>query len=302
MGYRHIMIQSASELHVRNNQLMLKNTTEEYTIPLEDIDTILIDRNDICLSAHVLQMLSSYGICLYVCGKNHLPNGVLIPYASNTRQTKMIRMQFGQSKPALKRLWQQIITAKISNQAECLSRFDTEKVSELNILSQSVQSGDAGFNESKAAAIYFRALFGSSFNRREETVLNAALNYGYAIIRGTIAKQLVLYGLEPSAGIFHRSELNTWNLADDLIEPYRPVVDFFVRQEVFPKKEVIELSPKLKQDLYRLLNVDMLMGNERCRLAYAVEKTVQSLQNSFLRKESLLSLPQLIGLEQHRYE
>ena len=214
----------------------------------------------------------------------------------------MIRMQFDQSKPALKRLWQQIITAKISNQAECLRRFDTGKVSELDILSQNVQSGDAGFNESKAAAIYFRALFGSDFNRREENILNAALNYGYAIIRGTIAKQLVLYGLEPSAGIFHRSEVNAWNLADDLIEPYRPVVDFFVRQEVFPKKDVIAMSPKLKQDLYRLLNVDMLLGKERFRVAYAVEKTVQSLQNSFLRKEPLLSLPQLIGLEQHRYE
>ena len=302
MGYRHVMIQSASELHIRHNQLILKNTAEEYAIPLEDIDTILFDRSDISLSAHVLQMLSSYGICLYVCGKNHLPNGVLIPYVSNTRQTKMIRMQFEQSKPMLKRLWQMIVTAKIENQAVCLRRFSVQEASKLDILAETVQSGDAGFNESKAAAIYFKALFGMNFNRREENILNSALNYGYAIIRGTIAKQLVLYGLEPSAGIFHRSEVNAWNLADDLIEPYRPVVDCFVREELFPKKDVIEMSPKLKQDLYRLLNVDMLLGKERCRVAYAVEKTVQSLQNSYLRKESSLSLPQLIGLEQHRYE
>ena len=143
-------------------------------------------------------------------------------------------------------------------------------------------------------------LFGKSFSRGQESAINAALNYGYAILRGYIARIIANYGYEPSIGIHHHSELNPYNLADDLIEPFRPLVDLFVFQNMLES----EFTTKEKHELCGILNLDILSGGECHSVAYAVERMVQSMERCFAedRADETMLLPELKQLTLHEYE
>ena len=166
-------------------------------------------------------------------------------------------------------------------------------------MAQSVRSGDSGNIEAAAAARYFPALFGANFTRGGQNGTNSALNYGYAILRGCMARYLAVYGFMPSLGLHHKSELNSFNLADDLMEPFRPVVDLLVCSAVNPEDD---LCPDVKRLLFNCLNLDILSGKQKHSVTYAMERTVQSLQRSLADGENALLLPGLLPLNQHRYE
>lgn len=152
--------------------------------------------------------------------------------------------------------------------------------------------------ESQAAAFYFGQLFGSRFRRSQLNWSNAALNYGYAILRGAIARGLVAHGLFPSIGLHHHSEQNAFNLADDIIEPFRPVTDLHVAIHRDDEKE--SLTPDDKANLVALLNVDIGMPRGRMSVLSAIEHCIESLARVLDRNsEKLIELPELIGLEQH---
>lgn len=196
-----------------------------------------------------------------------------------------------------KRLWQQIIQRKIHNQAECLRLCGkTEQGAALEKRVGLVTSGDKHNIEATAAAFYFKELFGEGFTRGDEKdTRNAALNYGYAILRGCVARCLCSYGWMPWLGLHHDSTLNQFNLADDMMEPYRPVADLFVAAQV---AQDAVLDRTLKARLYNLLNVDVQMDGRHYAVAYAIERQVQSLR----RPDTLLQLPKLLPSSQHTYE
>lgn len=137
------------------------------------------------------------------------------------------------------------VQAKICNQAKCLEINEIDEAKTLFAIAKNVASGDSSNREGYAARLYFKLLFGTDFTRDDESNINAALNYGYAILRSYIAKTIVAYGLEPSLGIHHKSQLNQFNLADDIIEPYRPIVDNFVYQNY--KEWSADFSPLKKR-------------------------------------------------------
>lgn len=153
--------------------------------------------------------------------------------------------------------------------------------------------------EAVAASKYFRLLFGKNFTRACECGTNAALNYGYAILRGTIEKYLMAYGYEPSLGLFHKSSLNSFNLADDLIEPYRPIVDLFAAEFIDDEES---LSTAKKAGLVNLLNNDVVIDGKLFACARAIEKTVSSLTGFIQGSRNDLLFPEIIDLEQHSYE
>ena len=174
-----------------------------------------------------------------------------------------------------------------------------EQAKSLLDLTAAVRSGDADNVEATAAQQYFPALFGAGFTRGEESGRNAALNYGYAILRGCVARTLAVYGFIPTLGLHHRSTLNPFNLADDLMEPFRPLIDLLVFREI---QEQEDLSPSDKRMLFNCLNLDLLVDGRRYTTDYAIERTVQSLGKAAADKEEALLLPKLTELRQHRYE
>lgn len=300
MGYRRLMIENPVDIHVRNAQLVVQKE-EVYSFPLEDIDAVLFECNQTKLSVATLSKLAEFGCAVFLCDDKHMPCCVLTPFMQHSRQLGIIKLQLSQTEPQKKRLWQQIIVQKITNQSRCLAlaaKADASKTMEH--MAASVSSGDSGNVEAVAAAYYFPQLYGQYFNRGDsEDGRNSALNYGYAILRGTIARTLAVYGFIPSIGLHHKSELNAFNLADDLIEPFRPLVDFYVSQHVQSSDELI---PSIKRDLFDLLSNSIQINGQQQSITNAVELTIQSLLRSMRDTKAALLLPCFDEQKRHHYE
>lgn len=301
MGYRNIKVESAQKLHIKDQQLVI-GSDGEVRIPLEDINSILIEHQAVTCSSYFLQKLADMGIALYVCDEKHFPNAVLLPMVRHSRHFKLLKCQMDIGKPKQKRLWQQIVIQKVENQSTCLDLLDIEGGSELRKMAKEVQSGDKTHVEAKAAAFYFRRLYGLEFSRGDDHIINSALNYGYAIVRGMIARSIVCYGLEPSLGLFHCSELNSYNLADDLIEVFRPVVDLHVSRKFDISEVSRALTPEIKRDLYNIVNYDMLMKGEKHIISNCIDKVTASYSSALQGNREELELPVLMELQVHCYE
>ncbi len=299
MAFRNVIVQNPARISVKNSQLIIA-TDREHSLAVEDISALLIESRQSTITAAALSLLGQCGCAVFVCDEKHLPCAVLEPFCRHSRQLGIISSQLNMGEVLKKHLWQSIVTAKIGNQAQCLTLCGQTKASAgLMAMAGSVRSGDSANTEAAAAARYFPSLFGPGFTRGSENGINSALNYGYAILRGSMARYLAAYGFMPALGLHHRSELNSFNLADDMMEPFRPVVDLMVYSGVDPSEE---LCPEHKRLLFNCLNLDILSGGQRHSVAYAMERAVQSLRHSVSQNENALVLPRLLPLNQHRYE
>ena len=301
MGFRNIKIDSHVKLSIKNQQLYIE-TDILRQIPLEDINCIIIENQTVTVSAYLLQKMADMGITVYVCDEKHLPNAVLLPMVRHSRHFKILKYQIEAGKPLQKRLWQQIVVRKIRNQALCLAYLDLDGSEELMKMCKEVQSGDRTHVEAKAAAFYFKSLYGLGFSRGNDHVINSALNYGYAIVRGLIARSIVCHGLEPSIGVFHPSELNNFNLADDMIEPFRPLVDLYVSQNYDVAEIDSDLTPERKRDIFGIINYDMDVKGEKRIISNCIDMLVASYSSALQGKRSDLELPELMQLQVHSYE
>ena len=301
MGFRNIKIDSHVKLSIKNQQLYIEADILRQ-IPLEDINCIIIENQTVTVSAYLLQKMADMGITVYVCDEKHLPNAVLLPMVRHSRHFKILKYQIEAGKPLQKRLWQQIVVRKIRNQALCLAYLDLDGSEELMKMCKEVQSGDRTHVEAKAAAFYFKSLYGLGFSRGNDHVINSALNYGYAIVRGLIARSIVCYGLEPSIGVFHHSELNNFNLADDMIEPFRPLVDLYVAQNYDIAEIDSDLTPERKRVIFGIINYDMDMKGEKRIISNCIDMLVASYSGALQGKRSDLELPELMQLQVHSYE
>lgn len=299
MAYRNLLIENATEISARNGQLVVVRDNR-YTLPIEDINSILLENRFTKITTHALSELAKENVTVYVCDEKHLPCAVMLPFMQNVRSTMVAKWQSDLTVPSKKRLWQQVVKAKIKNQATCLDLLGyLDAAHYLQNLVDNVNSGDTLNVEATAANYYFKVLFGKTFTRQDDNIFNAALNYGYAIMRGHMAKLVAVYGLIPLLGIHHNSTLNSFNLVDDLMEPFRPVVDLFVLKNV---REDMVMNRELKSGLYNLLNMDMNMGGLHYTVAYAGERMVQSYLRCIEGKSKELLIPILMELCQHSYE
>ena len=299
MAFRCILIESPARISCRSSQLVI-HTDCDHSVPIEDISALLIESRQSSITAAALSELGQSGCAVYFCDETHLPAAVLTPFARHSRELSVIRAQLEAGEPLKKRLWKQIVEMKIRNQARCLELCGNgEAADSLRALAARVKSGDPENVEATAAARYFPALFGRGFTRSGEDGRNAALNYGYAVVRGCAARCLAVYGFLPALGLHHRSALNSFNLADDLMEPLRPLIDLLAVQHV---GEGDSLTPERKRMLFNCLNLDVLSDGQRHSVSYALERLVQSLSRSLDRGEPRLTEVELLAPAQHRYE
>lgn len=299
MAFRNIIIENPARISVKNRQLIIY-TDAPHAVALEDISALLLENRQTTVTAAALSMLGECGCCVFVCDEKHMPNAVLTPFMQHSRQTAVLEQQLNMGEPQRKRMWQAIVKAKIRNQALCLRCSGMEKeCSHMLAMAERVRSGDTENMEATAARYYFPVLFGEGFTRARDCGYNAALNYGYAILRGCIARSLSVYGFLPAFGLHHDSSQNAFNLADDLIEAFRPVVDLLVVSIMQPEDELTQDKKRL---LFNCLNLDILSGEQHHSVSYAIERLVQSLSRAVSEKTAQLMLPELLDLEQHRYE
>lgn len=300
MAFRNIIVENPAYISLKNDQLLIR-TDAEHSVAIEDISALLLENRQITITTAALSHLGQGGCAVFTCDEKHMPCAVLTSYMQHSREPAVISAQLAMSEPTKKRLWQTVVKKKIQNQAACLRLIGKETESNtLSAMADRVRSGDSENVEATAAQMYFPLLFGNGFSRGDdEDGRNAGLNYGYAILRGTIARSLVVYGFLPALGLHHRSTLNTFNLADDLIEPFRPVIDLLVYRNF---DEYDTLIPEKKRLLFNCLNLDILSGGQHHAVSYAVERLVQSLSRAITEEGTKLILPELLEPEQHRYE
>lgn len=294
MAWRVIGISNPARLSVKDSQLIIAQD-ESVNLPIEDIDALILDSYGMTFTANLITELSSSGTTVVVCDDKHLPSSVILPYSQHSRQAKVSRQQIAMKQSLKKQLWRKIIQQKITNQADVLEKFGHDS-SALRKIANEVRSGDVDNRESLAARLYFADLLDDA-TRRKPMWHNSALNYGYAMVRSHIARHIAARGLIASEGIFHRSELNSFNLADDIIEPYRAIVDEYVLSQVEPFHTTERDAGLTKSDrelLVDILNYYVIINNKSFTLKHAIERTIESfVQAMEADNANLLVLPRI---------
>ncbi|MFT4205333.1 MAG: type II CRISPR-associated endonuclease Cas1 [Chitinophagaceae bacterium] len=288
---------SPAYLKTRNEQLLisLKEKGEERQIPIEDIGVLILDHPQITITQPTLSRLLHNNTAVITCDETHHPIGLFLNLEGHTLQSQRFKYQIEASVPLKKQLWQQTVEAKILNQAILLAQERQENKLLLN-LSKKVKSGDTDNCEAQAANYYWKRIFPDflEFTRtREGEPPNNLLNYGYAILRAVVARNLVGSGLLPTLGIFHRNQYNAYCLADDIMEPYRPYVDKVVCDIVRMNGKFLDMTPNMKAQLLGIPAMDVVLNNEKSPLMVAVQKTTASLAKCFEGKSRKILYPEM---------
>jgi len=293
---RTLYFGSPARLNIHLQQLVIKKPDKpdfKRTVPVEDIGIVLLDNPQISITHSVMQQLLKNNVAFITCDEKHLPTGLLLLLNGHTKQSQYFRHQVSASEPLKKQLWQQTVISKISNQSRLLERLGIQN-NRFPPLMRKVQSGDSTNVEGHAAKIYWESLF-EDFNReRFGDYPNNLLNYGYAILRAIVARALTASGLLPTLGIHHRNQYNAYCLADDIMEPYRPYVDYLVVQIMEEYDEPIEdLTPDMKAQLLEIATMDTIINGRSGPLMTNVTRTTASLHQCFAGERRKILFPEL---------
>ena len=276
--------------------LVKQDGHEKGRIALDDITALILSAHQITLSKTLLMELALRKTPVMTCGRTYHPQAFSLPYDVHYDQTGILWTQINCSKPLQKRLWQSVVQQKIGNQRTILDLHQPESatVRELNILQKRVKSGDPENLEAQAARQYWPALMGSDFRRdRQADGINSLLNYGYSVLRAATARAVCGAGLTPAIGIHHHNRKNAYALVDDLMEPFRPLVDGLVIDLATKTKDKIMLTPGIKRQLAKILDQDVQMEKGVTSVMNALHRLSQTLVVSMETKENQLEFPVL---------
>lgn len=295
---RTLYFGNAAYLSLKDNQLVVKKPNEEVrTAAIEDIGFIILDSPQITITNALLGALLENNCAVLNCGKTHLPEGLLLPLAGNTLQSERFNAQIEASLPLKKQLWQQTIQQKIINQASILHQVHGLEAKNMLAWANSVRSGDADNREAVAAAYYWKEMFPDipDFVRdRNGIPPNNLLNYAYAILRGIVARSLVVSGLLPTFGIHHHNRYNAYCLADDVMEPYRPIADKLVFRTIKELDDIPkDLTTDIKASILQLPTTEVVIGENRSPLMNAVSTTTASLYKCFAGESRKIVYPEV---------
>ena len=273
----------------------LRNTDEFITIPIEDIGVVIIDHQQVTITSTLITKFLENNVALITCNAQHMPTGLMLNLDGHSLQSDKFKAQVDASVPLKKQLWQQTVSAKIVNQAAVLKKYGKENKL-LEKLSTEVKSGDTGNVEAQAAAFYWKKLFDiEGFTRHREGICpNNYLNYAYAILRAVVARALVGSGLLPTLGIFHRNQYNSYCLADDIMEPYRPVADILVCEITKNHGLKEDIPTQIKQDILTLPTMDVIIEGQKSPLQNAVTRTTASLAKCYEGKLRKMAYPEIV--------
>ena len=291
---RTLYFGNPARLSITQQQLVIKTDEKESSVPIEDIGVIVIDHYQISVTHAVLHILLENNAAVITCNDKHHPTGLLLNLDGHTQQSEKFQAQVEASEPLKKQLWQQTIKAKIQNQSAVLEKWEIDN-SYLKRYVQLVLSGDTSNQEAQAARYYWKVLFNEEdpFFTRERfgEYPNNFLNYGYAILRATVARGLVSSGLLPTLGIHHRNKYNAYCLADDIMEPYRPYVDHLVK-EIMIESDEQELTTEIKRRLLNIPNLDLKIDSKDSPLMVGLQRTTASLAACYAGKTKKILYPE----------
>jgi len=264
--------------------------TELGRVPLADVSAVILSAHQVSISKNILTALSEQNAVVICCGNRYLPTSLTLPYSGNFESAQRMRQQIDAGRPLCKQVWKRLVVEKVANQAKVLLWRGREKTGNtIRAMVSKVRSGDPENVEAQAARYYWPRVFKPGFVRdRNAADENILFNYCYTVLRSAAARSVVGAGLLPALGVHHRGRLNPFSLVDDIMEPYRPLVDSVVLEVAEDLGEEIELTPEVKRKLARVLRLDLETPKGKSPLAEVLHSLAYSLVQSYEdRKERL---------------
>lgn len=296
MAWRIVYASEVDKLALNLNSLKVNKGNLEVKIPLNDIFAVVVEDLTVTITSRLLVELSSYNILVIFCNQKHLPECVLQPISGHYNQYLQMKEQLDWDNYRKSLLWENIIKQKIANQTHCLKymEIDEKRIAKMEELKDSVERFDEFNVEGQAAKYYFNSLFYDFRRDNDELIENAVLNYGYTVLNAAVARTIVAKGLIPALGIFHIGGRNHYNLASDLLEPLRPLVDLFMLKH--PPEEFLTKEYRLK--LVNLMHARVEIDGKMQTVIRAIEIMIQSIIEYFRSGDiAVIKLPKL-----NRYE
>ncbi len=288
---RVIDVSEQAYLHLKNKQLLINKHGEVVgQIPIEDLGVLILQHPAIMVTQQLIIHCQKSKVVIVFCDEKHLPYSVILPIGeSHSLHNKILKQQIAVTEPTRKRLWQQIIQRKILEQAHTLKilKKDTAR---LRRLAKEVKTGDSGNCEAIAAKEYWSLLFGEDFRRNVDMEgINSLLNYGYSIIRASVARSICGAGLHPTIGMFHQNQYNSLCLADDIMEPFRPWVDLVVYRLV--QQGQLEVKQETKKILLGLLSEPIVYESKKMPFMVSLHYLMANLKRCYIKEIKKLIYP-----------
>ena len=279
MSWRTVVISQTAKLDYQIGYLVVRGK-ETKKIHIDEIGILIIENTAVSLTAYLLSELTKKKVKVIFCDEKRNPSSELLPYYGSHDTSSKIRTQIGWGKQIKEEVWTEIVRNKILNQAKFLEVLGKSEASLLRNYINEIEIGDKSNREGHAAKVYFNALFGREFSRSEECATNAALNYGYAIILSACSREIVSGGYITQIGIFHDNMFNPFNLASDIMEPFRPIIDKKVFDSCFEKFETEE-----KHQMLGVLQSELVIAGKREYFLNAIKIYARSVFEAINEKD-----------------
>ena len=295
MAWRGLHLTQAARLSLADSQICVKQEAGEVRLALEDIAWIIIDTPQATLSSALMSACMEAKIAIVFTDERHTPSGLALPFHCHHRQGAIAQLQVEAKEGVKKRLWQAIVRRKILNQSASLAILACSGAETLKEISRHVEPGDPTNVEARAARFYWGRLFADFVRDNPDDRRNKMLNYGYAVARAGVARALVASGFLPAFGLKHDGAANAFNLADDLIEPFRSFVDVLVWKAFSKSADPHgDLSLEDRRAMAGVLLLDSKVGDAKVSLLVAAEMAAASLSRALeFDKPAFLELPEL---------
>lgn len=288
MSFRTVVITQQCKCSYKNDYLIVRGIQVDM-IHLSEIGLIIFDTTAVSITAYLLNELIQRNIEVIFCDEQHNPSGNLVPLYGSYNSSGRINEQLNWGEVVKQMVWTQVIKAKINKQSEVLKYAKKSQYVQLDKYIDEIKFNDSSNREGHAAKVYFNSLFGKKFNRNIENPINSALNYGYALLLSVFNKEIVAGGYLTQIGICHRSELNPYNLASDLMEPFRPIVDKIVYDNV-----VDEFNNSIKCILWNILNIEYRYDDSTYYLSSIINLYVKEIMKSLRSGEVSIQMYEAI--------
>jgi CRISP-associated protein Cas1 len=281
-------------LHIKNDCMIAdKGSSHVMTVHPSDVLSVIFHGTSQTVSTAFLECCGENHIPVIICDRIHNPLAVMLPFNAHCKTTGRLDIQLQASEPNKKRIWQTIIKAKLCNQAAHLSFYGLDKEAFLiQHLAEIVKSGDSGCCEAQGARIYFVALFGKKFVRQSENITNILLNYIYTILRSCISREAAGYGLNPAFSVFHSNHENSFSLIDDLMEPFRPLADRYVKLILMKYPEEMDLTPAMKRYCIGITRHHVIFIGQEQNLQFALQNYIRSYVLTLQKTAKRLDIPE----------
>ena len=297
MSWRIVYITDVEKLSLNLNSIQIIQDEQKYFVSLTEIAMVVIEDYKSVITTRLLIELAKQGIPMLVLSTNSMPIGEYFPISNNTRTSKRIGEQILWTDEAKSKLWTEIVKGKIRNQITTLKKLDiNDKINLLEGNINKVRKGDSTNIEGISARIYFKELFGNEFIRFNETIENYCLNFSYHIVRTIISKEIIARGYIPSVGINHKNQYNVFNLSDDIIEVYRPIVDYYVYLILsdFSKSRIYELDKEIKIQLIEIVNNKIIYNGQNYTIMNSIIRYINDVISFISGEKEELEIPKLI--------